>query len=85
MRSVAADGGKGLLEVAGAETSAAGLDAAAGSPPPRDPGMTQVTPANDRSAVQRDRDDGEVNKQTRASQKVKRGAKRVVKKERGVE
>lgn len=62
-----------------------GLNAAAGTPPPRDPGMTQVTPSSARSAVQRDRDDGAVSKQGRASGKVKRATKRVVRKEKTVE
>lgn len=64
----------------------AGLNAAAGTPPPRDPGITPVTPSNDRSAVpQRDRDDGAITKQKRASNKAKKAAKRVVRKERGVQ
>ncbi len=62
-----------------------GLNAAAGTPPPRDPGMTQVTPSSDRSVVQRDRDDGAVTKQSRAAGKATRATKKVVRKERAVE
>ena len=64
----------------------AAVAAASGGSIPRDPGMTQPNPSSDRSAVpQRDRDDGAVTKQSRAADKTKRAARKVVRKERGVE
>ncbi len=56
---------------------------ASGGSVPRDPGMTQPRPTDDRSAVpQRDRDEGAVSKQSRAAEKSRRAAKQVVRKER---
>jgi hypothetical protein len=64
----------------------AAIAGASGGSVPRDPGMTPINPTTDRSAApQRDRDDGAVSKQGRASDKAKKAATRVVRKERRVE